>query len=221
MAEIVCEICGHGVRTIHDGRFEIDYYYCKNCEFMFMDDEKIVPPEQEQKRYLAHINTPDDTEYVDMLKRFIEISIKPFHKNITTALDFGSGPGPVLSMLLKKMGFEVDIYDIYFAPQKVYRGKTYDLITCTEVLEHVKNPLEILKELKKHLNPGAILAIMTLFHPVEGLSPANASVFNNWWYRRDPTHISFFRPETFRYISRVLDMAILMIDEKNTVSLGK
>lgn len=219
MTEIVCKICTHDVRTIHDGQLGIDYYYCNHCRFMSMDEKKIVTPEQERKRYLAHINTREDKKYVDMLKGFIEISVKPFRKNIKTALDFGSGPGPVLSMLLEEMGCETDIYDIYFAPKKVYRAKSYDLITCTEVLEHLKHPLETLRDLKKHLEPGGILAAMTLFHPVEGVDMESEAVFRDWWYRRDPTHISFFRPGTFKYIANLLGMTILMQDEKNTVSL--
>ena len=218
--EIECKICRRGVKTIYDAQFDVDYYYCRNCGFIFMDHEKIVPQEQEKKRYLAHINRREDTGYVNMLKRFIETGVKPFCKEMNTALDFGSGPGPVLAELLIEMGYEVDIYDIYFAPKKVYRSKTYDLITCTEVLEHVKNPLEILKTLEKHLNPGGILSVMTLFHPVDGCLPGEEA-FKTWWYRRDPTHISFFRPETFQYISGLLGMTILMMDKKNIVSFAK
>ncbi|UCH97166.1 MAG: hypothetical protein JSV88_10035 [Candidatus Aminicenantes bacterium] len=71
-----------------------------------------------------------------------------------------------------------------------------------------------------------ILAVMTLFHPVYELSAAPGqlpceTVFKDWWYRRDPTHISFFRPETFYYIARLLDMTILIMDQKNTVSFRK
>jgi 2-polyprenyl-3-methyl-5-hydroxy-6-metoxy-1,4-benzoquinol methylase len=108
----------------------------------------------------------------------------------------------------------------------VYPDKTYDLITCTEVLEHLKDPLETLRMLKDRLNPGGILAVMTLFHPVYDISSTPdplpcEKVFKAWWYRRDPTHISFFRPETFYHAARLLDMTILIMDEKNTVSYRK
>jgi len=191
-----------------------------------MDDKKNLPAEQQQNRYLSHNNTLEDTGYVDILKTFIDKSITSFQPNIKTALDFGSGPGPILSQLLRDIGYETDIYDFYFAPEKVYIDKTYDLITCTEVLEHLKNPLETMKMLKDHLNPGGIFAVMTLFHPVYDLSSTEEQlpcekVFEAWWYRRDPTHISFFRPETFYYIAKSLGLTILMMDQKNTVSFRK
>jgi SAM-dependent methyltransferase len=222
MTVTACKICAQDTRLIHDEQFAINYYYCSNCGFIFMDEAKILPPQQERERYLKHMNTPEDSGYADMLKTFIKTGILPFHGNIKTALDFGSGPEPVLAALLKEMGYEVDIYDIYFAPEPVYRNRTYDLITCTEVLEHLRNPLETLKMLKDHLQPGGILAVMTMFHPLEsgkrGKLPGEME-FKDWWYRRDPTHISFFRPETFRYIAELLGMSILMMDKKNTISL--
>ncbi len=226
MIEESCKICSNHVRAIYDEQFDVNYYYCGSCRFLFMDDKNILPPEQEQQRYLRHTNTLEDTGYVDMLKTFINKSITPFQQNIKTALDFGSGPGPVLSQLLREMGYETDIYDIYFAPGKVYKGKTYDLITCTEVVEHLKDPLETLRRLKDRLNPGGILAVMTLFHPVYDISSTPEQlpcekVFKDWWYRRDPTHISFFRPETFYHVARLLDITILMMDQKNTVSFRK
>jgi SAM-dependent methyltransferase len=190
---------------------------------MFMDEAKTLPAEMERKRYLAHINSPEDKGYVDMFKRFIEESIVPFQGKIkrkkTTALDFGCGPGPVLAGLLKQNGYETDIYDIYFAPEPVYRRRTYDLITCTEVLEHLKDPLKEITELKKHLKPGGIMAAMTLFHPVDG-TPGGDKAFNRWWYRRDRTHISFYRPETFKCLANKLNLKILTVNEKNIVVLA-
>ena len=223
MIEGSCKICSGSVRTIGCQQFEADYYYCTKCKFLSRDDQKILPAKQEQNRYLHHTNTLENTGYVDMLKTFIDKSITPFKQNIKTALDFGSGPGPVLSQLLREMGYETDIYDIYFAPGRVYLDKTYDLITCTEVLEHLKDPLETMKMLKDRLNPGGILAVMTLFHPVYEISSTPdqlpcEKIFKDWWYRRDPTHRSFFRPETFYHIARLLDLTILMMDQKNTVS---
>ena len=126
MIEELCKICSNHVRAIYDEQFDVNYYYCSYCRFLFMDDKKILPPEQEQQRYLRHTNTLEDTGYMDMLRTFIDKSITPFHQNIKTALDFGSGPGPVLSQLLRELGYETDIYDIYFAPGKVYKGKTHE-----------------------------------------------------------------------------------------------
>jgi len=193
-----------------------------------MDEAKIVPPEREKTEYSTHRNTLDNEGYVNMFLEFIKKAVTPFQTNpgqtgTRTALDFGSGPGDcVLAHVLREeWGYEVDIYDVYFAPEKVYTGKTYDLITCTEVLEHLKNPVDTLRLLKQHLNPGGILALMTLFHPVSEDKPEGGEMFQQWWYRRDVTHIGFFRPKTLRFIAHLLEMKPLMMDERNTVTFQK
>lgn len=215
MNNVTCKICGNDVTTIRDEQFELNYYNCINCEFIFIDEEEIVSEKEELSEYMLHENSFESEGYVNMFKRFIETSIKPYKTDIKNALEFGCGPGPVLSELLKREGYEVDIYDPYFAPQRVFENKKYDLITSTEVFEHLKDPLETVKLLKSHLNDGGILAIMTLFHLQD------EDQFKKWWYRRDVTHISFYTPKTLRYIANIFDMKVVKIDNKNVCILQK
>lgn len=221
-----CKICGHGVKAVYDRQFKKNYYLCNHCRFLFMDESKIPTAEREKAEYLTHQNTLDNDGYVNMLRTFTRKAIIPFQKKpdrggTLKALDFGSGPGDcVLSHILREeLGYDVDIYDVFFSPGKVYTDKTYDLITCTEVSEHLQNPLDTLTLLKNLLKPGGILALTTLFHPIDKENPGGEEMFQQWWYRRDVTHIGFFRPETFRFIARLLEMEILVMDERNTVSM--
>lgn len=215
MGSISCKICFHNIDTIIDAQPGEKYNYCKKCSFIFINEEKYLPAKEEKKIYLFHNNTSDNEGYVHMFKEFIQKSILPYQNRIKTALDFGCGHGPILASLLKEKGFEVDIYDIYFAPEKIYENKKYDLITTTEVVEHLKNPLATINHLKAHLNKNGILAIMTLFHP------ENEENFKNWWYKNDVTHIAFYSPNTLRCIAKILDLKVLMIDDKNICVLEK
>jgi len=197
------------MRTIYDKQYDHNYYCCDNCGFIFLDENKIISSEQEKKQYGFHNNSFENSGYVNMFQEFIGKAILPYRARIKTALDFGSGPTPVLAELLRQEGFEVDIYDKYFSPEEVYLSKKYDLITATEVFEHLKDPLAVLKLLKSHLNQNGILAIMTLFHP-NGIEE-----FKLWWYRRDSTHISFYTPKTFECLASLLGMKVMMVDDKN------
>ncbi|MEA3493866.1 MAG: class I SAM-dependent methyltransferase [Candidatus Margulisiibacteriota bacterium] len=214
MANIPCKICSNTTAIIYDGQYDQNYYYCNNCDFIFLDENKILSPDQEKKEYSFHQNNFENEGYVNMFREFIDKAINPHKAKIKTALDFGSGPGPVLAELLRKEGFKTDVYDKYFAPEKVYLDKKYDLITATEVFEHLKDPLETLKLLKSLLNKDGIIAITTLFHP------NNDEEFKKWWYRRDSTHIAFYTPKTIERIARLVGMKVLMADEKNTITLG-
>ena len=140
--------------------------------------------------------------------KFIQASGIDKLKDINNALDFGCGPEPVLKVLLNRLGLEVDIFDLYFFPQEVFINKKYDLITCTEVFEHLKNPLDTLVLLESLLNENGILAVKTLFH-------TTCNDFRNWWYRRDSTHICFYSQHTFKWIEDHFNFIIELIDNNS------
>jgi 2-polyprenyl-3-methyl-5-hydroxy-6-metoxy-1,4-benzoquinol methylase len=169
----------------------------------------------EKRQYDHHNNSLENEGYVQMFEDFIELAIAPYLPNIQTALDFGSGPGPVLNELLKRRGLKVDIYDLYYSPKKVYASKSYDLITSTEVFEHLSRPLEVLELLVEHLNENTYLVLMTKFPPKEDKE------FLAWWYRRDPTHISFFTPKSFEIMAEKVGLKVLKIINENIVVFQK
>jgi len=146
-----CHICTHPTHPQADPQTNIMYHVCPHCDYIAIDEKHIIPKEEEKHRYAQHQNTMDNEGYVAIFERFIEESINPFNTNAQTVLEFGVGPTPVLAELLKKRSFFVDVYDIYFYPEKVYEGKCYDFITATEVFEHLREPLSILQTLKNHV----------------------------------------------------------------------
>ena len=73
-------------------------------------------------------------------------------------------------------------------------SRTYDFLVCTEVLEHLRRPAEDLVRLDGLLKPGGLLGVMT------GVLEDDAA-FPGWWYRKDFTHICFYRPETLDWIA--------------------
>ena len=73
--------------------------------------------------------------------------------------------------------------------------RTYDFVVCSEVAEHCHRPAEEFPRLDGLLKPGGRLGIMT------GIL-TDDDRFADWHYRRDPTHVVFYRPETFAHIAR-------------------
>lgn len=210
-----CKICHAPTTAIVDKKKLLTYYRCNSCGFIHLDDSLMVDRDREKAQYDQHNNSLDNEGYVQMFESFIDHAIMPFHQTIQKVLDFGSGPTPVFSTLLKQRGFEVDIYDLYYAPKKVYVDRYYDLITSTEVFEHLSKPLEALALLVKHLNPNGYIVLMTKFPPQED------EVFLNWWYRRDPTHISFFTPKSFEVMASKFGLKVLKTINDNVVILQK
>ena len=211
-----CKICqGENLKQFSGSSLKADYYICRECEFIFIDENKICSPSEEKSRYEAHDNSQSNKGYVNWLNSFLQEAVLPFkngsQKNTgtLTALDFGSGPEPVLAALLEEEGFCTTIFDPYFSPDQSYKEKTYDLITSTEVLEHLLDPMPVLRQLSDLLNPDGLLAVMTNFHPGEG------ETFNNWWYVQDFTHISFYNLKTFQQIEKLLPLEIVYRNDRN------
>ena len=210
-----CKICSSFLKKIEDKEKLLDYYRCCSCGFIALGDNHRVDREREKKQYDQHNNSLENEGYVQMFEEFIDLSIVPYLETIKTALDFGSGPTPVFSELLKRRGLEVDIYDIFYAPKRVYETKSYDLITSTEVFEHLSKPLEVFELLTRHLNTNGYIAVMTKF------SPTDNNEFLNWWYRRDPTHISFFTPKSFEIMAEKVGLKLLKTINSNIAVFQK
>jgi 2-polyprenyl-3-methyl-5-hydroxy-6-metoxy-1,4-benzoquinol methylase len=187
------------------------YLHCPRCDLIFLEECYRLAPEDEKKHYETHQNTLDNPGYVNMFEQFIASTVQPFVVE-GRALDYGCGPGPVLKVLLERAGFASEIYDPFFAPQSP-QGP-FDLVTCTEALEHVYAPKEVLATLCGLLSRGGVLALMTHFHP-------GTETFSRWWYKNDPTHVTFFSEKTFRWIEENLPLQILFTDHEKTIAFRR
>jgi len=208
-----CKICEKNTTILDDIELKKIFYHCKHCELIFLDEQFYVSRENEKKQYNQHNNSLENEGYVNMFEEYLNFTLE--NQNIKTALDFGSGPTPVLAQLLKRRNLHVDCYDKFYQPQKIYENKQYDLITSTEVFEHLQDPKEVLNLLKMHLKPHGIMAIMTLFHTNK------QEDFLKWWYRRDPTHITFFTPKTFEVLAHECGLKVLKHDNRRVIILKR
>ncbi len=208
-----CKICGSLVDKFEDKELKKFYYHCLECQLIFLDSGFQVSSESEKKQYDQHNNTLENEGYVKMFNDFLDFTLNG--TSIKSVLDFGSGPSAVLVELLKRRALHVEHYDKFYQPKKVYENRQYDLITSTEVFEHLAEPKEVLKLLSKHLNKNGIISIMTLFHTNK------KDAFLKWWYRRDPTHITFFTPKSIEVMAKDCGLKLLRDDGKRVIVLQK
>lgn len=168
------------------------YLACPRCDLVYLDPAQHLSIMAERERYELHENYPDDTEYVRFLRRLADPVVERLQPG-ARGLDFGCGPAPVLAELLTRGGFPCTAYDPFFAPDETLLAERYDYVTCSEVVEHARNPAKMFATLQSLLRPGGLLGVMTRFIPDD-------EPFASWWYRRDPTHVSFYSLATMRWI---------------------
>ena len=169
------------------------YWKCNFCLAKFLDESHYLDPIIEKNRYLQHNNRIDDNDYRAFLSRLS----KPLKEKISNGdkgLDFGCGHAPALADMFALDGFDIDLYDPFFFPNKNIFSKKYNFITCTETAEHFFDPFKEFNTLDDLLLTDGWLGIMTCFLTKEEL-------FENWHYRRDPTHVVFYAEKTFEVIA--------------------
>lgn len=187
-----CPLC-HGDETplFHEDARRT-YHRCGRCRLVFVPRRHFLPLDQERAHYDLHENDPADERY----RAFLERLCGPLRERLapsSVGLDFGSGPGPTLSVMLEEAGHRVDLFDPAYAHHPSVFDRQYDFITASEVAEHLHDPAAQLQRLWDCLRPGGILGLMTRLVP--------PTPFAEWHYIRDPTHVCFYSTESFAWLA--------------------
>jgi hypothetical protein len=190
---MTCPLCGSRELAPFARAHGRSFVDCAVCRLVHLVPGDRLDRAAEQRHYGTHENDAADLRY----RGFLDRLALPLAEKLAPGargLDYGSGPSPVLALMLSERGFEMAIYDPFFAPDQAVLAATYDFVTCSEVAEHFFAPGAELERLAGLLRPGAWLGVMT-----EVLEEGR--VFADWAYARDPTHVCFYREATLAWIA--------------------
>jgi len=207
-----CVLCGASTRLWFADSWR-HYFHCRQCRLVHVPACQHLSTEQEKAQYDLHENRVDDPRYRQFLKRLAD----PVLTRVAAparGLDFGCGPGPALADILSGAGLDMHCYDPFYYPNRHLLSGTYQLITATEVVEHLARPGEELRHIWSLLESGGWLGIMTSWLP-------DLQDFAQWHYRRDPTHICFFSSETFLWLATRWQARSVVFPTDNVVLIQK
>jgi hypothetical protein len=173
-----------------DGRA---YWACERCEARFLDPAHYLSAREEFGRYRQHENRVHDPRYRQFLSKLADPLLARLAPGLS-GLDYGCGPGPALAAMLGEAGHTMALYDPFFRPDPAALEKNYDFLTCSETAEHFHRPAWEFDRLDGLLRPGGWLGLMTCFQ-------TDDERFADWHYRKDPTHVVFYREATMRTIA--------------------
>ncbi|GJL78651.1 MAG: methyltransferase [Nitrospinaceae bacterium] len=145
----------------------------------------------EEKHYKTQWETTDPDFWksqVDVLLQLINNYRTPKH-----ILDFGSGSGEMTREFLKR-GYAITPLEPMihgYLEDQNYPAR-FDVVIAVEVLEHLLDPWHEIREIEKVLAPRGIVIFSTLLTNEFIHRPDAADHFKSWWYKDDPTHVSFF-----------------------------
>lgn len=188
-----CPLCGAGSTFIFYNERLRHYHRCSQCRLTFMDAAFLPDIKAEKARYLEHINDPREKGYHQFLSKLTEplaLNLRPGARG----LDFGCGYKHSISVLMAENGYEMANYDPFFYPDKSVLEEKYDFITCCETAEHFHAPAKEFDLLNRMLVSGGTLALRTEILDAD-------EKFAGWWYRRDITHVSFYKLDTMIWLA--------------------
>lgn len=169
------------------------YLRCQCCALVFVPKHQHLATADEKAIYDLHENTLTDRGYEAFLARMVD-SLTPLLEPASKGLDYGCGPAPLLATLLTQSGHHMRTYDLFYHNEPSVLAERFQFITCTEVVEHFRDPQLEFARLFGLLSNEGILAVMTK-------RVIDADAFSRWHYKNDPTHISFFSESTFHWLA--------------------
>lgn len=88
---------------------------------------------------------------------------------------------------------------------------SFDAVTLWQVLEHIRNPREVLLEVRRVLKPGGFCLIS-----VPNIASIDFALFRGDWFHLDlPRHLYHYSPETLRRSVEPLGFEVLRVDTRS------
>lgn len=224
--EVVCDVCGtsaaallqRGVRN----RRDVDVYKCSGCGLVRLGP---LPTEDELKAYYtdsyreAHEPglAPEGAYRTELPEARARVErLRPLLGPQSSVLELGASSGAFVDSLRpfvkSAVGVEPSVRHRTWARETLglemladlsdARGRRFDAVVLFHVLEHVRHPVEFLKELSGLLAPGGFLGIEVPNADDALLSAYKVPAFGPFYYQ--DAHLWYFNGDT---LSRALKAA--------------
>ena len=203
-----CPLCGHKQVPLREVQRR-SYGFCPGCRGIFAERASLPDPRQELAEYLKHNNDVDDPRYRAFARPLVDL-VASRQGPKDRGLDFGAGPGPVVTRMLAERGYSLALYDPYFHKETSVLDDTYDFIVCCEVIEHFYTPAESFRLLARLLAPGGTLYCRTTLVPDD-------IPFLRWHYKNEATHVFFYHRETIAWLASCIMRCEHTILDKNLI----
>jgi hypothetical protein len=179
------------------GRHDVQYFLCPGCGLL-----QTEAPYWLEEAYSSAISRTDLGLVQRNVETFRKISpvIFDLHGPDARVLDSAGGYG-MLARMLRDAGFDAYTEDAYcenllcgpFAPPE---GRAMDVVCAIEVMEHLMDPLQFLREKIEERSPSTLI-FSTVTYPGPTPPPAD------WWYYcpENGQHITFFQPRSIEALA--------------------
>ncbi len=225
--KLQCLLCGSEktkkYQIVESFGHPVSYYLCRNCGFVFQNEAETIASdaefyEEQYRKLYQSSEEPTAKDLRQQTKRAFEQSrfLRSVHFSPKNILDIGASSGLLLDTLRQEFGAEVTGVE----PGNAYRAlaesrdipmfssieslcetnhKRFDLVTMMHVLEHLPEPLETLRKIRRELlaSDGALLVEVPNFYAHDSFELAHLSCFTPHSLQ-EILRLAGFKVQTFR-----------------------
>jgi 2-polyprenyl-3-methyl-5-hydroxy-6-metoxy-1,4-benzoquinol methylase len=176
---------------------------CRSCGFVFADGDEL----QQLTVLYERLADPDylgDREPRALQMRWLIEKILESHRQARTLLDVGAGAG-LLVAEARNRGFDAlgvepshflvehgqRAHDVQLLqgvlPHPELAGRRFDVVSLIDVVEHVTDPVGLLRQCAAMLNPGGVVLVVT-----PDIGSLTARVMDGRWWHYRVAHIGYF-----------------------------
>lgn len=183
---------------------EFDFVGCRGCGLMIYEPRPTAQEITDKYRYVGGMGdaTPSKSEDPERTglraRRVFKLLAPHLSRTARTALDFGGGDGRLLQKYVDQ-GFDCALVDYADRPiagvrkvadteQDIPDQDRYDAIICSHVVEHLPDPLQTLKNLRRSLAGDGAMYVEVPYEVYKQLPAKSEPV----------THVNFFTPASLR-----------------------
>ena len=180
--------------------YAVYYYRCATCGFTFTRAFDHWTLADFSKNIYNEDYNRQDPDYItgERGTRTAEHIIQQFgaYAQQLSVLDWGSGEGSFAARLEQHGFTQVDGYDPFVETVKSLPSGNYDMVTCFEVIEHVLDPVSLVKDLAACRSPQGAILISTLCCTQQVINFG----LENWHYCVPKNgHISLMTPQALAH----------------------
>ena len=220
MESVKCAICSSDKSVLFHNKDSFNIVKCVNCELVYVSP-RLTFEELEEFYATSYYEYVDSYDH-DLRRRKGAIKWIRKYKSSGKLLDIGCSVGSMLEAAKKyfdPLGIDVAEWSLEEARKRnlnvlngtlddlKFEKETFDVITFTEVIEHIHDPVSFLKEVNRVLKPEGVIYITT--GNIDGFRARRDG--NKWYYLTPQYHIYFFSPKTIRKILKQSGFEVLEI----------
>jgi SAM-dependent methyltransferase len=193
---------------------------CGECSFVFCDDEALerIPELYRDLVDPVYLETLEARRL--QMKRLLQRALS-FNLGARTLLDVGAATGLLVAEAraqgLEAIGVEpshwlveaarqhtgVELIEGFFPHARV-AGAKFDIVCMIDVIEHVRNPLRLLRAGRDALEPGGIVLVVT-----PDISSLSAKILGKHWWHLRLAHIGYFDRKNMEFAANRSGLVVI------------